>query len=433
MKREADNKSVTIPIAKARERTAVATGVSERVVTKINAELKKLRFTEEDQNNKFVTPKKRPGRSKDVTSLDDFDKCLIRRTIYNFHTQRKCLPTIKLLLNELKESIKFQGGKTSLRVILREMGFKWRRTQNNRKLLIETSDIREKRISYLRSIKRYRQQDRPIIFVDETYVLSSHVKSQSWSDESNKGVRAPISKGERLIIIHAGGENGFVPNALKTWKASCHTGDYHDNVNAEMFLKWTTEKLLPNLPPRSVVVIDNAPYHNVQIDKAPTSKSKKQDMKDWLTLHNIPFSDEMYVPELYKLITLHKGQYCRYVLDEKVKAKGYDILRLPPYHPDLNPIELVWADVKGYVASRNVNFNFSEVQTITEEKISTMGPEDWVKKCKHVKKVEDEYLSMEAGIDSVVESFIISLESDSESESTDDDSEEGVSGIDELQ
>lgn len=117
----------------------------------------------------------------------------------------------------------------------------------------------------------------------------------------------------------------------------------------------------------------------------------------------------------------------------KVKAKGHDILRLPPYHPDLNPIELVWADVKVYVAGRNVTFNFSEVQTITEEKISTMGPEDWVKKCKHVKKVEDEYLSMEAGIDSVVESFIISLESDSESESTDDDSEEGVSGIEELQ
>lgn len=65
----------------------------------------------------------------------------------------------------------------------------------------------------------------------------------------------PISKGDRLITIHAGGKKGFIPNALKTWKASTCSGDYHDNVNQEMFMKWLTEKLVPNLEPRSVLVI----------------------------------------------------------------------------------------------------------------------------------------------------------------------------------
>lgn len=431
MKQEADNKSVVIPLAKARERTAAATGVSERMITKVNAELKNLKCNDDIETRKFLTPKKRPGRSK--TCLDDFDKCVIRRTIYNFHLVHKTLPTINLLLNELRESIDFNGGKTSLRIILNEMGFKWRTTKNNRKLLAEKLDIREKRISYLRTIKRYREEKRPIIFLDETYVLSSHCKSQSWSDDTSNGVRTPVSKGSRLIIIHAGGEKGFVTNAMASWKAESHTGDYHDNVNEEMFMKWIKEKLMPNLEPRSVLVIDNAPYHNVQRDKAPTSKSKKQEMKDWLTKHHIPFSEEMFVPELYKLITLHKSRYYRYVLDDTVESEGHSVLRLPPYHPDLNPIELIWGEIKNFVASKNTTFNFSQVQSIAEEKIASMGPEDWKRKCEHVVKVEDEYLKNEGAIDTVLESFVISLGSESEMDSSADDSEDGMSGIEELQ
>lgn len=143
---------------------------------------------------------------------------------------------------------------------------------------------------------------------------------------------------------------------------------------------------MPNLEPRSVLVVDNASYHNVQVDKAPTSKSKKQEMKNWLSNHNIPYTDDMYVPEFYQLIKLYKPRLCRYLLDETVQKEGHTVLRLPPYHPDLNPIELIWADVKGFVASKNVSCNFSQVQKITEDKIASMCQEDWTMKCEHVKK-----------------------------------------------
>lgn len=428
MKKEARGNAVSVPLAKARLRTKIATGVSEREITRINSELRKLRTNEDNVLNSFSTPNKNQKRKKPITGIDDFDKCVIRRLVYDFHTIRKRLPTVKLLLQELRERIGFKGCERSLRIILKDIGFKWRKTENNRKILIETPDIREKRIFYLRSLKRFRDEGRPIIFVDESYILSTHVSSKSWSDMSVNCVKTPISKGERLIILNAGSEKGFVPNALTMWKASSHSGDYHDNVNTDIFMKWIEEKILPNLEPRSVLVIDNAPYHNLQIDKAPTSKSRKQEYKDWLGKHEIPYSDDMLVPELYKLVVLHKPRFVRYLLDETVQREGHNILRLPPYHPDLNVIELIWADVKNFVAKRNVSCKFEEMKALAEQKFLSMGAEDWKNKCEHVKKIENEYASREPVIDNLIESFIVSLNSDSESSEHSD----FLSGVEEL-
>ncbi|KAG8228629.1 hypothetical protein J437_LFUL008280 [Ladona fulva] len=75
-------------------------------------------------------------------------------------------------------------------------------------------------------------------------------------------------------------------------------------------------QLIPNLPPKSVVVIDNAPYHNVQLNRPPSSNAKKDTMKEWLD---------------------SKGQ--QYSINRDLAEHGQSVLRLPPYHPELNPIE----------------------------------------------------------------------------------------------
>jgi transposase len=40
-------------------------------------------------------------------------------------------------------------------------------------------------------------------------------------------------------------------------------------------------------------------------------------------------------------------QYCGpfHKTDEFLRGKGHDVLRLPPYHCEFNPIEVVWAGV----------------------------------------------------------------------------------------
>jgi transposase len=73
---------------------------------------------------------------------------------------------------------------------------------------------------------------------------------------------------------------------------------FNCNVNTEVFTAWVDQDLIPKLPEGSVVVMDNASFH----------KSTK--MKD------------------------------------QIKSAGHILEYLPPYSPDLNPIEHKWAQAK---------------------------------------------------------------------------------------
>jgi hypothetical protein len=91
-------------------------------------------------------------------------------------------------------------------------------------------------------------------------------------------------------------------------------------------------------------------------------------------------------PELYEKIKIHKPNRQVYVIDKLLSEHGHSVLRLPPYHPELNPIELMWALVKNYVAAHNDKFNNVKV-------------EEWKKISDHVTKIEDDYLQREHIVD----------------------------------
>lgn len=415
-----------IPIQKCQERTAAACGVSRTTVQTVLKEAKEM-AKEESPASSFMTPKKYK-RDKPVTGIDDFDKCVVRRTVQEFYTTERKLPTADSIRKKLEDKINFTGSECSLRKILKSLGFKWKKTQNNRKVLVEKSEIRHKRIQYLKSIRRYREMKRPIVYVDESYILATHVSSKSWTDDSVKGLFAPVSRGERLIIVNAGGEMGFIPNALLMWKAGKKSGDYHDQMNSDNYFKWLQEKLIPNLPPQSVVVMDNAAYHNAQINKVPTSSSRKEELITWLHQNNVLFSETMLKPELLLLVKMAKSDNNRFVVDELLQKHNHTALRLPPYHPDLNPIEMIWSIVKGHVGKHNVTFKVNDVITLCERKFADMSESDWKPLCDKVKRVESEYWDREVIIDEETDRFIISLDSDSECES-EMDSDGEMSGI----
>lgn len=94
-----------------------------------------------------------------------------------------------------------------------------------------------------------------------------------WQSVETEGVYTDISKGKRWIIVHAGNEKGFVPNAL-SFSGMNKQEDYHSELNKINFTKWVTEKLIPNIAEPSIIVMDNAPYHSVIKNKASSSANK---------------------------------------------------------------------------------------------------------------------------------------------------------------
>lgn len=158
----------------------------------------------------------------------------------------------------------------------------------------------------------------------------------------------------RLLICHAGSAKyGFVENGLLAFESKTTT-DYHEEINAATFKEWFQNVLLPGLPEPSVIFMDNAPYHSVQVQKAPTRVNRKEELVAWLQTNGIDANMQMLKAEQIKLVKDNKPAIVRYEIDELALEYGHRVLRIPPYHCQYNAIELIWAQIKGYAARHNI-------------------------------------------------------------------------------
>jgi hypothetical protein len=87
-------------------------------------------------------------------------------------------------------------------------------------------------------------------------------------------LKTQVNKGQRVIVVHARGEEGVIPNALLMFQFDSKSAVCHNNMKNN-YAKWLKDKLIPNLLPKSVLNIYNVPYHNVRLNPAPTSSTKK--------------------------------------------------------------------------------------------------------------------------------------------------------------
>ncbi|XP_045447431.1 uncharacterized protein LOC123655720 [Melitaea cinxia] len=418
-KEKTENKLI-IPLQQVRARVAAMTDVSESTVTRI------LRQERESSSvsgvpgpSKVTTPgKTRPNRDKKI-KIDDFDASAIRQKIMSFYAVRKEIPTLNKLLVELREEINFEGGRTTLWKILKQLGYKYKKCQSKRKMLVERTDIATWRFNYLSEIKKYREEGRTIVYLDETFIHSSYSVQKCWQSESEEGALVrDYGMGRRWIIAHAGTTDGFINKALLLFKSQTKSSDYHDDMNSDNFIKWLEKQVLPNLPPKCVIVMDNAPYHTVQTNKSPNMTSLKADMVEWLQNKGLLFSPNLTKNVLYELIKKNKPEPI-YKADELIKLHGHDVLRLPPYHADLNPIELVWSVMKRRFAEKNVGQRDDQVESLIRESFGSISNDIWKKQCSHVIKIEDDYILKDKIIDEGSDRFLLwvgSEESDSDSE-----------------
>ena len=190
-------------------------------------------------------------------------------------------------------------------------------------------------------------------------------------------------------------------------------------VNSVIFEHWLEDKLIPALKEKSCIIMDNASYHSRKCPEtvAPTMAKRKDVMKAWLTERGIPFDDKSLKADLYALIKDNKPT-TEYVADRLIMQKGHQVLRLPPYHCDLNPIELLWGIIKNDVARNNVTFKLDGMKQLTEEAINKVSLETIQKTFEHAAKVEKQYWERDGlHFAPIVEKTVINIQDSSSSSS----------------
>ena len=158
-----------------------------------------------------------------------------------------------------------------------------------------------------------------------------------------------------------------------------------------------------------------------QEEKAPTTATKKADMISWLKKYNIPVAPDMLKAELYELVKRNKPRQKKYEIDRIAREHGHTVVRLPPYHCDLNPIELIWANIKNHVARHNTTWKMAEVEKLCKEAVSLVTMQNWKDAVAHCQKLEEDYWRKDGLIEDRVGELIISLGEDSDTDSSQGD------------
>jgi len=84
-----------------------------------------------------------------------------------------------------------------------------------------------------------------------------------------------------------------------------------------------------------------------------------------------------------------KHLYDKYVIDEEALKTNRHVWRLPPYHCELNPIELAWSVVKNHVKQNNTTFKLNDVKKLLTEGVQKVTSDMWANFVSHTIKEED--------------------------------------------
>jgi transposase len=154
---------------------------------------------------------------------------------------------------------------------------------------VDRPDVAAKRKAFLRWMKRI--DPRRLVFIDESGANLAMGRSHAWVLPGEEYVEPrPMNWGDNLSLIGAVRLDGWVTLGTQ-WKA----------VKAKDFIAWVRDRLAPCLRLGDIVLLDNLRAH-----KAPT-------------------------------------------VADLIARRGAILKFLPPYSPDFNPIEAVWALVKKYI------------------------------------------------------------------------------------
>ncbi|PZR60106.1 MAG: IS630 family transposase [Stutzerimonas stutzeri] len=208
--------------------------------------------------------------------------------------ERECDPTLAALVVALREERGIEVCRDTLWRFLK------RRQVFQKKTLFATEqdrpDVARRRARWLWFQRRIdRATVRRMVFIDETWAKTNMTRTHGWGDKGRPLIdKVPHGHWKTLTFIAGLKHDGIVAPCV-----------IDGPINGENFAAWVEQFLIPELEPGSIVVLDN--------------------------------------------LGSHKGDRVRKML----KAAGMKLFFLPPYSPDLNPIEQVFSKLKRLLRKAN--------------------------------------------------------------------------------
>ncbi|KAG6947152.1 hypothetical protein JG687_00016294, partial [Phytophthora cactorum] len=207
----------------------------------------------------------------------------------------------------------------------------------------------------------------------------------------------------RFCIVAAGiirrERNGIgseiIENSYKIWQSNLkrkHGHDYHGNFTTELFETWFS-KLCETLATKygpCKIHHDGASYHKNQINPAPTTRTRNADIQEWLVSEEI-WNDPSYTKA--ELLLLVRANKPKPVYQATKIATAYDhlVYFTPLYHPELQPVELIWAHAKNQVADDPAS-SMPELKAKIDAEFDTVVSDTWINAYEHVQEFEEKYM-----------------------------------------
>ncbi|KAK0417966.1 hypothetical protein QR680_013301 [Steinernema hermaphroditum] len=222
-----------------------------------------------------------------AAALDEQTRNLIVRTIDDLHRSEKPV-TVANVIEALTEDIDHPVGRTTVLGILHGLGYGYKKI-DNRVCLYDDPRIVSARKMYIERIDALRRQGYSFYYVDETWCFKGMKHRRDWCSNLSphekkaaglcSGPNTPANRGKRIIVLDAIGLNGFVQGALRIYSGKHEDGDYHKEMNSEVFESYMQDllRILKEQEPlaKICIIFDNASYHSRSQEQLPTTQWRK--------------------------------------------------------------------------------------------------------------------------------------------------------------
>lgn len=304
-----------------------------------------------DKNNLITSAK------TDNQPLSYTDKIAIRQIVYDMY-YNEIQPTIDNVLRSVNNDNSLPNYTKSIfyKLLKKSLYFNFFK-QSNENIVIESKMMTNLRRNYLRKIKKCRKEKRKIYYLKEAWIdLDEIKKGHIHFDLKPEHIKSetPVKNKNILLIICICCDSGFLPSSFLI-EELCKPSTGVPEISKEVFINWF-EQLLPNLENNCIIVMEKKPNYMMKLEQIPDMRTSRIDIINWLEDKNITINEDMVKIELLQIVEMNKHYYDNYLVNEMVRKHQMQVLWIPPYHDELNLMEIMLPQLLKQIKKNAVKF-----------------------------------------------------------------------------